>query len=408
LAGRVPYPRDNEIATAMAHLSESPPSLSELRPELAARFDPVIHMALAKEPSDRYAKASELADAVVTAAQESAVSPTLRSSDLAETKPEPTSRAGTAPPGWYPEPGTGRMRRWTGSSWAEFAPDGARDGVLSPAGWYLEPGSGRTRWWTGNEWSAYRSDSDGAGHKQEGLRGSQRPWRWAALVCAIVVVVLAVVGAIENQSGNSSTQSTSSSSQSPATPARRTVSLGRQLTAEQLAPVLVPQSAYQKLPDVVSGGIFQRDTSDYALQGGLPSLKLCSAAIRAPGLGADSAMSYEDVTVLPGNVYYGSDAASFVGRGAEQLLATAAAQAPTCGWRSLPGDRLDDQVVRLTTDQAGPENTSLHDDVILVRSGAAVLEIGTAVFSGSHSNDAEILAEGAARRLAQAERGQTG
>ena len=137
----------------------------------------------------------------------------------------------------------------------------------------------------------------------------------------------------------------------------------------------------------------------------MPSLKLCNSAIQIPGLGADSSSSYQSVTVVPGDIYFGSDAASFAGRGAEQLLTTAASQGPTCGWRPIPGPRLDDQVVRLTTDQAGPESTTLHDDVILVRSGAAVLEVGTAVFGGSHSNDAEMLAEGAAQRLAQAEHG---
>lgn len=183
-------------------------------------------------------------------------------------------------------------------------------------------------------------------------------------------------------------------------------SLGRQLTSARLNAVLVPQSDYQKLPTVSDNGL-QADSDSYALQGGIPSLKLCNSPIQAPGLGADSSSSYESVTVLPGNIYFGSDAGSFSGQGAAELLSTAASQGPSCDWRSLPGPQLDDQVVRLTKDQSGPEDTTLHNDLILVRSGAAVLEVGTAVFSGSHSADAEMLAEGAARRLAQAERGGT-
>ena len=133
------------------------------------------------------------------------------------------------------------------------------------------------------------------------------------------------------------------------------------------------------------------------------SLKLCNSSIQTSGFKGDSSFSYESVTVLPGNIYFGSDAASFAGLGAKQLLDDAASEGPSCDWSSVYGRRLDDQSVRLTKDQEGPEGTTLRDDVILVRSGAAVVEVGTAVFSGSHSSDAEILAEGAAQRLAHAE-----
>ncbi len=54
LAGRVPYVRDTDIAIAMAHLRDSPPSAVELRPGLPADVDAVLARGMAKRPDDRY------------------------------------------------------------------------------------------------------------------------------------------------------------------------------------------------------------------------------------------------------------------------------------------------------------------------------------------------------------------
>jgi hypothetical protein len=225
---------------------------------------------------------------------------------------------------------------------------------------------------------------------------------WTNIVAGLIVAgIFAVGGILIARAAHSLSTTSPPSGVSKPTPPPGKRALARQLTSTQLNAILVPKSAYQKLPG--TDGIVQADSDSYALQGGLPSLKLCNAPIQIPGIGADSSSSYESVTVLPGNIYFGSHAASFAGQGARQLLPEAASEGPTCGWRSLPGPGLDDQSVRLTTDQEGPEGATLHDDVILVRSGAAVLEVGTAVFSGSHSSDAEMLAEGAAKRPAHAE-----
>lgn len=67
LTGRVPYPREDELAKLWAHLHEPPPAASALRPELEG-FDRVIARALAKEPADRYQAAGELARAALAAA----------------------------------------------------------------------------------------------------------------------------------------------------------------------------------------------------------------------------------------------------------------------------------------------------------------------------------------------------
>ena len=54
LCGRTPYPRDTDGAVLLAHLSEPPPSLTSLRPDLPAEVDQVIGTAMSKDKEDRY------------------------------------------------------------------------------------------------------------------------------------------------------------------------------------------------------------------------------------------------------------------------------------------------------------------------------------------------------------------
>jgi serine/threonine-protein kinase len=60
LSGVVPYPKDSEAAVLYAHMSEEPPLVTEARPELPGALDRVIRKAMAKNPEDRHASASEL------------------------------------------------------------------------------------------------------------------------------------------------------------------------------------------------------------------------------------------------------------------------------------------------------------------------------------------------------------
>jgi serine/threonine-protein kinase len=63
LTGQVPYSRDTDVAVIYAHLSEPPPKLTALRPELAAGLDGVIAKALDKSPDRRFASCSDLMSA---------------------------------------------------------------------------------------------------------------------------------------------------------------------------------------------------------------------------------------------------------------------------------------------------------------------------------------------------------
>jgi non-specific serine/threonine protein kinase len=92
LTGSVAYPRDNDMAKLFAHVTESPPSPSLRRPELHRAFDEVVARATAKDPKERYARASELAAAVNQAVAD-------QRSQLGPDSLQPTLPAGAeAPP----------------------------------------------------------------------------------------------------------------------------------------------------------------------------------------------------------------------------------------------------------------------------------------------------------------------
>ena len=63
LSGQVPFARDTDVAVIYAHLSEDPPRLSAVRPELASGLDAVIAKALDKSPDRRFATCADLVNA---------------------------------------------------------------------------------------------------------------------------------------------------------------------------------------------------------------------------------------------------------------------------------------------------------------------------------------------------------
>jgi hypothetical protein len=72
LAGQPPYIRETEAAVINAHVSERPPAISGIRPDLPASLDGVIATAMAKEREVRYGSAGELASALRAALSEDA------------------------------------------------------------------------------------------------------------------------------------------------------------------------------------------------------------------------------------------------------------------------------------------------------------------------------------------------
>jgi serine/threonine protein kinase len=61
LTGDVPYTRDNSMAVLFAHVNDAPPAIEEPLAELYPAFGPVINMAMAKAPEDRYLSAGDFA-----------------------------------------------------------------------------------------------------------------------------------------------------------------------------------------------------------------------------------------------------------------------------------------------------------------------------------------------------------
>jgi hypothetical protein len=88
LTGRPPYRRDNDMAVLYAHMTEPPPAVTPLAPDVPRAIDAVVARALAKEPDERYPSAGDLARAVAAA---------LAGQHPAE--PERTVATGRAAPG---------------------------------------------------------------------------------------------------------------------------------------------------------------------------------------------------------------------------------------------------------------------------------------------------------------------
>jgi hypothetical protein len=68
LTGRVVFPLEVPESKLWAHVSEPPPAPSSVRPDVPQGLDEVVARALAKDPSERYRSAPELATAVEQAA----------------------------------------------------------------------------------------------------------------------------------------------------------------------------------------------------------------------------------------------------------------------------------------------------------------------------------------------------
>jgi serine/threonine-protein kinase len=67
LAGRLPFEGDSAVAIAVKHLTEDPPRLSELRPDIHPGLEAAVMKALAKDPSERWGSAEELVSALQSA-----------------------------------------------------------------------------------------------------------------------------------------------------------------------------------------------------------------------------------------------------------------------------------------------------------------------------------------------------
>ena len=64
LAGRLPFEGDSAVSVALKHLSEPPPPLSQLRPDVDPGLESIVMAALAKHPEQRWQTAEEFSAAL--------------------------------------------------------------------------------------------------------------------------------------------------------------------------------------------------------------------------------------------------------------------------------------------------------------------------------------------------------
>src|SRR3954470_17487790 len=124
LTGNVPFPRDTEPAKIWAHMSEPPPSVTQVGTDVPPQFEQIVQRAMAKDPNDRYLSAGDLARASLAASESRTVTRAERSVATGDAAPgevtaggpppspetrvptgPPPTTAGTAPgtaPGWQP------------------------------------------------------------------------------------------------------------------------------------------------------------------------------------------------------------------------------------------------------------------------------------------------------------------
>ncbi|MEX2196544.1 MAG: protein kinase [Thermoleophilaceae bacterium] len=68
LTGEVPFPKARDVEVLYGHIQDSPPRLTEKRPDVPAALDDVIATAMAKDPDDRHPSCTALIDAARAAA----------------------------------------------------------------------------------------------------------------------------------------------------------------------------------------------------------------------------------------------------------------------------------------------------------------------------------------------------
>src|SRR3954451_20353171 len=117
LTGRVPFPRDSDVAKMSAHMTEPAPWTQKFRPAVPEPLAETATKAMAKDPDDRFPTADEFADTLraeattlsgprpVPAADPTALAPTEHAAPPPPALPPTEHRAPGTPPPAKPPPG---------------------------------------------------------------------------------------------------------------------------------------------------------------------------------------------------------------------------------------------------------------------------------------------------------------
>lgn len=94
LCGRPPFGGDTDVATAMARLTTSAPSIRAQRPNVPQSLDDVVHRCLARDPARRFVSAADTRAALAAVRPDPKRPPALRSTTqpAAQPAPRPTPR----------------------------------------------------------------------------------------------------------------------------------------------------------------------------------------------------------------------------------------------------------------------------------------------------------------------------
>ena len=118
LCGHPPFGGDTEIATAMARLTTTAPSVRVERPDAPAALDDIVHRCLARKPEARYASAGQVHDALVRvqSAPSRPAGPAVAPPPAAA-RPVSPRAATAAAPAARPTPRPQPPRRKKGAGW---------------------------------------------------------------------------------------------------------------------------------------------------------------------------------------------------------------------------------------------------------------------------------------------------
>jgi beta-lactam-binding protein with PASTA domain len=111
LAGRLPFEGDSAVSVALKHLSEPPPPISQLRPDVSPALESVVMAALAKDPAHRWQTADDFAAALQAAGAQLEHGVTTPQ-DTAAFAPVPVTSEAPAPPPVVAPPPEREGRRW--------------------------------------------------------------------------------------------------------------------------------------------------------------------------------------------------------------------------------------------------------------------------------------------------------
>ena len=97
LTGQKPYPRDEPFQVMFAHVTEPPPKVTAVKPELPEALDDVIAKAMAKAPEERHATCRELIDAARVALGETVSTGRTSEMPVVQLAPKPAAARSNLP-----------------------------------------------------------------------------------------------------------------------------------------------------------------------------------------------------------------------------------------------------------------------------------------------------------------------